>query len=579
MPMINDAIGSRPPPLQAPLFSRRSLVLFGTIAVLWTVLAWFAVERQVQNRVAAVVARETFDTRRSLAILNVNLDLVLNRLQGLAAVLAAGSDVRTVLASFGPGAEPSLLPHKARKAGWTQRPDLSALNRQLFAATEDMNVDIIWLMNASGDCVAASNATEPTSFVGTNYADRSYFTSAQAGKRGQQYAMGRVTKVPGLFFSAPVTLGGRFLGAVTIKNDLPHLASAINHPGAFVTDEQGVIILATDRSLEMRALPGAAVHQLPAEQRLSRYLRLEFDTLSMIADSGPGGLVRLTGRPHPHVAVRSELPRYGIAVHILEPIEQIESMRRDAIVTYMLLAASGIMLVALVFGARAYVLRVREYRKSIEATNESLKELNEHLDSLSRIDPLTSCANRRQFQERLEVELERARRYGRDCSLLVIDLDFFKKINDMHGHAAGDEALRHFVRIVRGQLRSQDEIGRMGGEEFSVLLPETGPASAVAVAERIRRAIEAAPAQFEGIRIPLTASFGVACWKSPAEPADALVQRADKALYAAKSGGRNRVATGDAIELRPPAATVAVAAPGDDRLPHRVGEASLEKTP
>jgi len=89
MPMINDAIGSRPPPLQAPLFSRRSLVLFGTIAVLWTVLAWFAVERQVQNRVAAVVARETFDTRRSLAILNVNLDLVLNRLQGLAAVLAA----------------------------------------------------------------------------------------------------------------------------------------------------------------------------------------------------------------------------------------------------------------------------------------------------------------------------------------------------------------------------------------------------------------------------------------------------------------------------------------------------------
>jgi len=279
------------------------------------------------------------------------------------------------------------------------------------------------------------------------------------------------------------------------------------------------------------------------------------------------------------VAVRSELPRYGIAVHILEPIEQIESMRRVAIVNFMLLAASGIMLVALVFGARAYVLRVREYRKSIEATNESLKELNEHLDSLARVDPLTGCANRRHFQERMEAELERARRYGRDCSLLVIDIDLFKNVNDIHGHAAGDEALRHFVRVVRGQLRNQDELGRMGGEEFTVLLPETGAANAVAVAERIRCAIEAAPAQFENARIPLTASIGVACRNSPAEPADALVQRADKALYAAKSGGRNRVATGDAIELRPPAAMEAVTAPGDDRPPHRVGAGSLEETP
>jgi diguanylate cyclase (GGDEF)-like protein len=300
----------------------------------------------------------------------------------------------------------------------------------------------------------------------------------------------------------------------------------------------------------MHALPGAAVHQMPAEQRLSRYMRLEFDTLEMGAGSGPGGLVRITGSPHPHIAARNELPQHGITVHILEPIEQIESLRRDAFVTFLLLAASGSMLIALVFGARAYVLRVREYRRNMEATNESLNRLNENLDRLARVDPLTGCANRRHFQERLEIELERARRYGRDCSLLVIDIDLFKKVNDIHGHAAGDEALRHFVRIVRGQLRNQDELGRMGGEEFTVLLPEAGLAGAVAVAERIRCAIEAAPAQFEDARIPLTASIGVACRKSPAEPADALVQRADKALYAAKSGGRNRVISTDGAAVQ-----------------------------
>lgn len=577
--MSNDAIVPAPPPLQAPLISRRSLALFGTIAVLGTVLAWFAVERQLQNRTAALVARETGVVRQSLSVINANMERVLNRLQGLAAVLANGSDVKTSLASFGPGAGRSPLSYDARKAGWTQRPDLLALNRRLLAATEDMGVDIIWLMNASGDCVAASNSTGPTSFVGTNYADRNYFSSAQAGKRGHQYAMGRVTKVPGLYFSAPVMAEGRFLGALAVKNDLPRIAAALNHPHAFVTDEQGVIILAVDRALEMRVLPGAAVRQVPAEQRQSRYMRLEFDTLEMGAGSGPGGLVRVAGSPHPHIAMRSELPQHGIAVHIVAPIKEIESLRVDAFVAFLLLTASGIMLIALVFGARAYVLRVRQYRTSMEATNESLMRLNDHLDSLARVDPLTGCANRREFQARLEAELERANRYNRDCSLLMTDIDFFKKINDLNGHAGGDEALRHFVRIVRGQLRSQDEVGRLGGEEFAVLLPETGLASAIAVAERIRCAIEAAPAQFEDARVRLTASFGVACRKSPAEPADALLQRADKALYAAKSGGRNRVATDETINRRAQATTMALTVPGDDRSPLLVSAAGLEETP
>jgi diguanylate cyclase (GGDEF)-like protein len=459
---------------------------------------------------------------------------VYNRLQGLAAVVAAGSDVKTVLASFGEDTGRSPLPYDARKAEWTQRPDLLALSRQLLVATEDIGVDIMWLLNAGGDCVAASNSAEPMSFIGTNYADRTYFSSAQAGKRGRQYAVGRVTKVPGLFFSAPVMADGRFLGAVAVKSDLSRIATAVNHPYAFVTDDQGVIILAANHSLEMRAVPGAAVHQMPAELRQARYLRQEFPTYDTGTDRGRDGLLAVTGSPHPHIVARSELPQHGITTHILLPLEGIENLRGDALVVFLLLACSGTLLVALVFGARAYVVRVRHQQAIMTTANEAL-------DRLAKTDPLTGCANRRHFLARLDSELGRAGRYGHECGLLAIDIDLFKQVNDRHGHAAGDVALRHVVKVANKQLRGEDELGRIGGEEFAVLLPETGRASAIVVAERIRHAIETTPSRFNGLQIPLTASFGVACWKSPSESAEALLQRADSALYAAKKNGRNRL--------------------------------------
>ncbi|HKA44261.1 MAG TPA: diguanylate cyclase [Burkholderiales bacterium] len=525
--------------------SRRSLALFGVIAVSWIVLAWFVFNWLLQTRITALVEHETKAVRQDLSQLSENFERVLSRLQGLPAVLATGRDVADVLASFGPTVAPSSQSRDAVRAAWTQRADLLALDRQLLGVAGEMDVDVIWVLNASGDCVAASNFGETTSLIATNYADRSYFKSAQAGKRGRQYALGRVTNVPGLFFSAPVTAQGQFLGAVAIKIDLPRLAPWFNHQNAFVTDEYGVVILAADQAMEMRALPGATVYQLPVAQRMERYKREAFETLRIGVGAGPGGLVRVADSPYPYIAARSDRPQHGIAVHILAPIEGIDSMRRDAFAAFLLLAFSGIMMTALAFGVRAYLSRVRQHRESMEATNASLNELNQNLNHLARMDPLTDCSNRRHFQACLEAEIARGIRYGREFSLLIGDIDHFKEINDRHGHAAGDEALRHLVRIIRQQLRNQDELGRMGGEEFAVLLPETGQASAAAAAERIRRAVETTPAQYENAQIPMTVSFGVACWKSSAESADALLRRADTALYAAKSAGRNRVASAD----------------------------------
>ena len=227
--MIDDATTTTTQALQEPpLTSRRILSLFGVLAVVWGMLSWFAADWRFQQRSEELIVRQTSEARQRLPLIGTNIEHVLSRLQGLAGVVASGSDVKAALAAFGPGAKASALSLNARRAEWTGRSDLLALNRQLLATTEDMGVDIIWLMNASGDCVAASNFSEPTSFVGTNYADRHYFMEAQAGKRGRQYAIGRVTKVPGLFFSAPVMADGQFLGVVTVKNDLVRIAAAVS---------------------------------------------------------------------------------------------------------------------------------------------------------------------------------------------------------------------------------------------------------------------------------------------------------------------------------------------------------------
>ena len=524
------------------LISRRALALFGALSLLWVTAAGIAFERQVRERTAESVAHQTEDTQQSVLIISANVDRVFNRLQGLAAVLAGVGDVRTALTPFGAGVAPSSLPYDARKAEWAGGAELAALSRQLLAAAEDIGVDIIWVMNASGDCVAASNHAEPTSFVGTNYADRSYFTSAQAGQRGRQFAVGRVTKVPGLFFSAPVMSDGQFVGAVTVKNDLPRIASALNNPHAFVTDDQGVIILAADRGLEMRALPGAAVHRLSDEARQSRYMRVKFDTYDVGTVTNPGGLVRVGGSPYPHIAATSELPQHGIAVHIVMPVRNIAGLRGDALLTFLLLASSAILLTALAFGARAYVSRMRQYRRSIEGTNESLTRLNAQLEGLATVDPLTGLHNRRFMDESLEREVVRANRKQAPLAVIMIDIDHFKRFNDTFGHAAGDVVLRATGELMKQNFRASDVVCRYGGEEFLVVMPEVDLETARERSESLRLAMMHLNLAHDGKALgQVTISVGLSMLPKQGTRVAALVAAADAALYEAKKQGRNRL--------------------------------------
>lgn len=169
------------------------------------------------------------------------------------------------------------------------------------------------------------------------------------------------------------------------------------------------------------------------------------------------------------------------------------------------------------------------------------------LRKLATLDGLTGCQTRRAFRERFGQALSLAARHQHDVALLVFDIDHFKRINDTFGHAAGDVVLRSVVDVCRRNLRSTDFIGRLGGEEFAVALPHTDRQGAVRVAELLRSAIEAAPFEATGVPVSATASFGVASRLAEGDNPDAMVSRADEALYQAKNAGRNRTVTSSDI--------------------------------
>jgi diguanylate cyclase (GGDEF)-like protein len=166
---------------------------------------------------------------------------------------------------------------------------------------------------------------------------------------------------------------------------------------------------------------------------------------------------------------------------------------------------------------------------------------HEEIYRMTIVDGLTQIHNKRALFEALEKELMRARRYERDLSLLMFDIDFFKRINDQYGHLAGDHVLRELARVVQERIRREEVFARYGGEEFVILLPETPLPGAAALAENLRARVANHAFVFQGERIPVTVSIGTALLGENDKVAADLIQRADEKLYEAKRGGRNRV--------------------------------------
>ncbi len=184
-----------------------------------------------------------------------------------------------------------------------------------------------------------------------------------------------------------------------------------------------------------------------------------------------------------------------------------------------------------------FITKLEEQRAEIEKLREELRKVREE----ASIDPLTGLRNRRSFERALQEFFRDYKKYGYPFSVIMIDLDNFKQINDTYGHLAGDKVLREVGNILRNYLRAKDVAARTGGEEFTIILPGIRKDEAVMVAERLRKVMANHTVDYEGKKINFTASFGVAEMRDGVESPEDLLKEADEKLYKAKRTGKDKV--------------------------------------
>ena len=221
--------------------------------------------------------------------------------------MAQEAQIERGLDPFGPKVAAATGTLAAKRLRWEQDLALRHLSRYLGRYTEALQIDAIWLLNAAGDCIASSNAGQPGSFVGSNYSDRHYFRDIQGSESrlGQQYAVGRISRVPGLYVAHPVVVAGKFVGAVVTKTDIVARSRWTRNENVFVADANGAIVLAQDKSLEFRFLPNRLGPSLDKPALALEYRNTSFEPLDIAPRGTEGNAFR-------HPACNRGKPRHAI---------------------------------------------------------------------------------------------------------------------------------------------------------------------------------------------------------------------------------------------------------------------------
>ena len=358
--------------------SRRKLALMAVLVVTWVLGAWLVTGRQYDRRAAAVFQRESKLAQSQADSVAQSIRRSLAYFHGIPAALSHEGTVRRILRDVGPSTVGLALSREEKQKRWSGDPRLTELNTFLAATAQDLVASVVWLVNSSGDCISSSNFSSKESFVGVAYSDREYFQQAREGSAGRQFAMGRTTNVPGLFYSYPVLEEGRFLGALVVKVNVPDLAFWLEQAESFVADSDGVVILARRKAMEMRTLPGATVTSLPEEQRLSRYKRVEMQPLGWDAwrDDRFGGAVLLEGLSGPQVLASHPLPEDSVVIFVTRSLAEIAGVDGDRLLMFLLLSAVGSLLIVGSGGLLLYLSAVRQARDLAESARDMAESAN-----------------------------------------------------------------------------------------------------------------------------------------------------------------------------------------------------------
>lgn len=355
---------------------RNRIILISTILIVsWNIAAWFIAQDYYRSRIDNVISQERDLAQDKASDLADSIHRNLNYIDGIPELFSQGPRFIKAVSRFGSSTIPSALPLETRKQRWSSDPELKVLNQFLAQVQSSLNADLIYVVNAAGDSIAGGNADTPGSTVGSNYAERDYFRMNRSGQPGMQYAVGKTTHIAGLYFSSPIMVDGRFMGAVVAKIDVPSLSLLIGKMNAFITDDNGVVILAHDKAREMTALEGAAIFGMPENKRFDRYRRNSFAPLSIEPwkDDHFPALRHIQGVELPSVLGEAVVHNYGLKVHVENHVEALASLQRDAYWFAFLLGLAGTVLILIDNGVVLYLAAMRRSKALLQGQKNQLE--------------------------------------------------------------------------------------------------------------------------------------------------------------------------------------------------------------
>lgn len=355
---------------------RNRIILISTILIVsWNIAAWFIAQDYYRSRIDNVISQERDLAQDKASDLADSIHRNLNYIDGIPELFSQGPRFIKAVSRFGSSTIPSPLPLETRKQRWSSDPELKVLNQFLAQVQSSLNADLIYVVNAAGDSIAGGNADTPGSTVGSNYAERDYFRMNRSGQPGMQYAVGKTTHIAGLYFSSPIMVDGRFMGAVVAKIDVPSLSLLIGKMNAFITDDNGVVILAHDKAREMTALEGAAIFGMPENKRFDRYRRNSFAPLSIEPwkDDHFPALRHIQGVELPSVLGEAVVHNYGLKVHVENHVEALASLQRDAYWFAFLLGLAGTVLILIDNGVVLYLAAMRRSKALLQGQKNQLE--------------------------------------------------------------------------------------------------------------------------------------------------------------------------------------------------------------
>lgn len=344
--IVSSMFGAEALPVQTG--SWRSWVILAAALAGWIGASWFFVGRYEAGLTESYLRRERVNAERDIHSINAGVSASWQLALGFLTTLSHQEALRAALERRDAEAA-----KQAIKRTIIDDPQNAALSRTLFSMVTDIKVlGIITVLDAEGDCIAASNGVASNSLVGNNYADRRYFQDARRGVNGAEFANGRATNLPGLFLSVPVVRDGRFIGAIMAKFDSSSFAPWLDSSDSIITDQHGVILFSRDNAFLYKAIPGSDVDQLSQAEKIALYKRSNFNAVPLTRWSLdlPADIVKFDERQDPVMLVTETLGSGAGTVGVLHPVPRILLLERDRWRMFALAAGIGAVLQLTFFG-------------------------------------------------------------------------------------------------------------------------------------------------------------------------------------------------------------------------------------